>query len=178
MKKILMIMGSLGLMCTVGLAQQKLAYINSEYVLKHIPEYSAAQKQLDDLSTKWQEEVDGKYAEIERLYKAYQNDQTLLNDDMRRRREDEIVNKEREVKELQRQRFGFEGELFKQRTKLVQPIQDRLTKAINDLAAAESLDLILDKGSETSFLFANPSLDKSNTLITKLGFKPDPKLAD
>ncbi|WP_166333645.1 OmpH family outer membrane protein [Sphingobacterium chungjuense] len=178
MKKILMITAVLALTISVGFAQQKLAYVNSEYVLKHIPEYAAAQKQLDDLSTKWQEEVDGKYAEIERMYKAYQNDQTLLNDDMRRRREDEIVNKEREVKDLQRKRFGFEGELFKQRAQLIQPIQQRLTKAIQDIAAAESLDLILDRSTEATFLFANPTLDKSNAVITKLGYKPDPKLAD
>ncbi|MFD2742066.1 MULTISPECIES: OmpH family outer membrane protein [Sphingobacterium] len=178
MKKILIITAALALSISAGFAQQKLAYVNSEYVLKHIPEYAAAQKQLDDLSTKWQEEVDAKFEEIERLYKAYQNDQTLLNDDMRRRREDEIVNKEREVKDLQRKRFGFEGELFKQRSQLIQPIQQRLTKAIQDIAAAESLDLILDRSTEATFLFANPALDKSNAVITKLGFKPDPKLAD
>lgn len=157
---------------------QRFAYVDSEYILKHIPEYVAAQKQLDDLSTKWQEEVDKQYGEIEKLYQAYQNDQVLLNEDMRRRREDEIVNKEKQVKELQRQRFGFEGDLFKERVRLIKPIEDRVAKAIQDVATAQGLDLILDRGTEVSFLYANPALDKSNEIITKLGLKPNPSLAN
>ncbi len=157
---------------------QRLAYVDSEYILRHIPEYVSAQKRMDDLSVQWQEEVDKQYGEIERLYKAYQNDQVLLNDDMRRRREDEIVNKEKEVKEFQRQKFGYQGELFQERVRLVKPIQDRVAKAIQDIATAQGLDLILDKGSEVTFLFANPRLDKSDDVITKLGFKPDPSLAE
>src|SRR5690606_7463289 len=113
-------------------------------------------------SVQWQGEVDKQYGEIERLYKAYQNDQVLLNDDMRKRREDEIVNKEREVKEFQKQKFGYEGELFQQRIRLISPIQERVAKAIQDIASAQGLDLILDKGSEVTFLFANPRLDKSD----------------
>lgn len=177
MKKILILFAFLSL--TIGSAvAQRFAYVDSEYILKHIPEFVSAQKQLDDLSKQWQEEVDKRYSEIERLYKAYQNDQVLLNEETRRRREDEIVNKEREVKEFQREKFGFEGELFQQRVRLVQPIQERVAKAIQDLASEQGLDLILDKGSEVTFLYANPRLDKSNDIITKLGFKPNPSLAD
>lgn len=162
---------------TSAVVAQRLAYVDSEYILRHIPEYVSAQKRLDDLSTQWQEEVDKQYGEIERLYKAYQNDQVLLNDDMRRRREDEIVNKEKQVKDFQREKFGYEGELFQQRIRLVKPIQERVAKAIQEIAAAQGLDLILDKGSEVTFLFANPRLDKSDEVITKLGFKPDPTLS-
>lgn len=162
---------------TSAVFAQRLAYVDSEYILRHIPEYVSAQKRLDDLSTQWQEEVDKQYGEIERLYKAYQNDQVLLNDDMRRRREDEIVNKEKQVKDFQREKFGYEGELFQQRVRLVKPIQERVAKAIQEIAAAQGLDLILDKGSEVTFLFANPRLDKSDEVITKLGFKPDPTLS-
>lgn len=176
MKKIAILFAFLIL--SIGATQaQRLAYVDSEYILKHIPEYVSAQKQLDDLSVQWQEEVDKQYGDIERLYKAYQNDQVLLNDDMRKRREDEIVNKEKTVKEYQRQKFGYEGELFQQRTRLVKPLQDRVAKAIQDIASAQGLDLILDKGSEVTFLYANPRLDKSSDVITKLGFKPDEKLA-
>ncbi|MFD2969861.1 OmpH family outer membrane protein [Sphingobacterium bambusae] len=177
MKKIVFIIAFVALSVSAAVAQ-RVAYVDSEYILKHIPEYVSAQKQLDDLSTNWQEEVDKQYGEIERLYKAYQNDQVLLNDDMRKRREDEIVNKEKQVKEFQRQKFGFEGDLYKERIRLVQPVQDRVAKAIQDVANAQGLDLILDKGSEVTFLFANPKLDKSNDIITKLGFKPDPSLAN
>ncbi len=177
MKKIVFIIAFVALSVSAAVAQ-RVAYVDSEYILKHIPEYVSAQKQLDDLSTNWQEEVDKQYGEIERLYKAYQNDQVLLNDDMRKRREDEIVNKEKQVKEFQRQKFGFEGDLYKERIRLVKPVQDRVAKAIQDVANAQGLDLILDKGSEVTFLFANPKLDKSNDIITKLGFKPDPSLAN
>lgn len=177
MKKVLIVLAFLTLTVSASFAQ-RLAYVDSEYVLKHIPEYVSAQKHLDDLSQQWQEEVDNKYGEIERLYKAYQNDQVLLNEDMRRRREDEIVNKEKEVKEFQRQKFGYEGELYQQRVRLIQPIQERVAKAIQDIASAQGLDIILDKGSEVTFLYANPRLDKSDDIITKLGFKPDPSLID
>ena len=177
MKKIFAILAFLTLSISASFAQ-RLAYVDSEYILKHIPEYVSAQKQLDDLSVQWQEEVDKQYGEIERLYKAYQNDQVLLNDDMRKRREDEIVNKEKQVKDFQRKKFGYEGELFQTRVRLVKPIQDRVAKAIQDVANTQGLDLILDKGSEVTFLFASPRLDKSNDIITKLGFKPDASLAE
>ncbi|MBP3943911.1 OmpH family outer membrane protein [Sphingobacteriaceae bacterium WQ 2009] len=176
MKKLLIVIAFItcGISATYA---QRLAYVDSEYVIKHIPEYTAAQKQIDGLSTQWQAEVDAKYADIEKLYKAYQNDQSLLNEDMRRRREDEIVRKEKEAKEFQRQKFGFEGDLFKQRTNLIQPIQERVKKAIKDVAASQNIELVLDRASEATFLYANPNLDKSNDIITKLGLKPNPALA-
>lgn len=177
MKKIILVIAFVVVTVSATFAQN-FAYVNSEYILKHIPEYTSAQKQLDDLSQKWQQDVDQQYAEIEKLYKAYQNDQVLLNEDMRRRREDEIVKKEKDVKDYQKQKFGFEGELFKQREKLVQPIQQRVSKAIQDLAKAQSLDIILDRGQEVTFLYANPKLDKSNDVIIKLGLKPNPALAN
>ncbi len=178
MKKIIFAIAILLTVSFGTVKAQSVAYVDSEFILKHIPEYVTAQKQLDDLSTKWQQEVDKQYAAIETLYQAYQNDQVLLNDDMRKRREDEIVNKEKEVKEFQRQKFGFEGELYKERTRLIQPIQDRVSAAIKDVANTQGVDLILDKGSEVTFLFANPKLDKSNDIITKLGYKPNPSLAN
>ncbi|QBQ40718.1 OmpH family outer membrane protein [Sphingobacterium psychroaquaticum] len=177
MKKIIFVIAFVASSITAAFAQ-RMAYVDSEYILKHIPEYVSAQKHLDDLATNWQEEVDKQYGEIEKLYKAYQNDQVLLNDDMRRRREDEIVNKEKQVKDFQRQKFGYEGDLYKERIRLVKPIQDRVAKAIQDIANNQGLDIVLDKGSEVTFLFANPKLDKSNDIITKLGFKPDPSLSN
>lgn len=157
---------------------QRFAYVDTEYILRHIPEYIASQKQLDALSVQWQEEVDNRFAEIEKLYQSYQEDQVLLSEAMRRKREDEIVNKEREAREFQRQKFGFEGDLFQERVKLVQPIQERVAQAIQTIATDQSLDIVLDKGSEVTFLYANPKLDKSNDVITRLGYKPDPALAE
>jgi len=177
MKRIAILIVMLTMMGSVSFAQ-KLAYVDSEYVMKHIPEYTSAQKQLDDQSKQWQAEVDRQYDEIERMYQAYQKEQANLNADMRRRREDEIVNKEKAVKEFQRTKFGMEGELFKQRENLMKPIQAKVTKAIQDVATAGQFDFIMDKRSENSFLYANPSLDKSNDVITKLGLKPNPSLAN
>lgn len=151
---------------------QRLAYVDSEYILEQIPEYISAQKQLDVLSVQWQDEVDSRFADIEKLYKAYQQDQVVLNENLRRQREDEIVNKEKEVKDFQRQKFGFEGDLFKERVRLIEPIQERVSKAIQGIAESENLDLILDKNSEVMMLYANPRLDKSNEVITRLGYKP------
>ena len=151
---------------------QRFAYVDSEYILEQIPEYIAAQKQLDILSVQWQDEVDNRFASIEKLYKAYQQDQVVLNENLRRQREDEIVNKEKEVKDFQRQKFGFEGDLFKERVRLIEPIQERVSKAIQGIAESQNLDLILDKTSEVMMLYANPRLDKSDDVITRLGYKP------
>ena len=175
MKKILAIITIVSLSVGASFAQ-RFAYVDSEYILKHIPEYTAAQNQIEDLSKKWQDEIDNQYAAIEKLYKAYQNDHSLLSEDMRRRREDEIVNKEKQVKESQRQKFGYGGELEQSRTKLFQPIQDKIAKIIQDYAKAQGFDFIIDKGSGITFLYANPTLEKSNDIITKLGYKPNTAL--
>ncbi|MVZ61361.1 OmpH family outer membrane protein [Sphingobacterium humi] len=177
MKRILVLVAMLAFMGSVSYAQ-KVAYVDSEYVMKHIPEYKSAQSQLDNLSKQWQAEVDKQYEAIESMYKAYQNDAPRLNEDMRRRREDEIVNKEKAVKDFQRGKFGMDGELFQQREKLMKPIQDRIQKAVQDVAKAGQFDFILDKRSEVSFLYANPAMDKSNDVVTKLGLRPNPSLAN
>jgi outer membrane protein len=157
---------------SVGAFAQRFAYVDTEYILKHIPEYTSAQKQLDALSEQWQKQVDGRFAEIEKMYKAYQADQVLLTEDMRKRRENEIIQKEKEAKEFQRIKFGFEGELFQQRTKLIKPIQDRVAKAVQAVAENQQLDMIFDRNSEIMMLYASPRLDKSNDVITRLGYKP------
>ena len=171
MKKIVL---SLMMVLAFGLVAkaQRFVYVDSEYILKHIPEYNSAQKQLDALSEQWQKEVDDRFAEVEKLYKAYQADQVLLTDDMRKRRETEIMDKEKEAKEFQRQKFGFEGELFQQRSRLIKPIQERVAKAIRSLAEDQQLDVVFDKNSEVTMLYANTRLDKSNDVIVRLGYKP------
>src|SRR5699024_5368075 len=159
-------------------AQSNVAYVDSEYVLKHIPEYNSAITELDKLSDQWQKEVDARYEEIEKLYSAYQQDQPRLSEQLRQRRENEIIEREKQVKDFQRQKFGFEGDLFKERERLIKPIQDKVTSAIQAVANEGSIDLILDKNSETSFLFANPKFDKSNEVITKLGYSANSSLAN
>ncbi|WP_395806040.1 OmpH family outer membrane protein [Daejeonella sp.] len=171
MKKIVII-ALLLVLTSLGSYAQRFAYVDSDYILKHIPEYNSAQKQLDALSEQWQKEVDIKFANIEDMFKAYQADQVLLTAEMRKKREEEIIQKEQEAKEYQRIKFGFEGELFQVRSKLIKPIQDRVSKAIQAIADAQQLDMIFDKNSEITLLYANPRLDRSNEIITKLGYKP------
>ncbi|KAA8475885.1 periplasmic chaperone for outer membrane proteins Skp [Arcticibacter tournemirensis] len=171
MKKLLLI---IAFVCVSGLSAfaQRFAYVDSEYILKHIPEYNSAQKQLDALSQQWQKQVDDRLAEVEKLFKAYQADQVMLTPDMRKRREEEIVEKEKAAKEFQRQKFGFEGELYQQRIKLIKPIQERVARAVEAVAESNQLDMILDKNSQVILLYASSRLDKSNEVITRLGYKP------
>jgi outer membrane protein len=151
---------------------QRFAYVDTEYILKHIPEYISAQKQLDALSQQWQKDSDAQFAELDKLYKAYQADQVLLNDEMRKRRENEIIDKEKAAKDFQIQKFGVEGDVYKERIRLVKPIQERIAKAVQAVAEARQLDMILDKNSDVTLLYASPSLDRSNEVITRLGYKP------
>lgn len=171
MKRLLLI---ISFICVSGVAAfaQRFAYVDSEYILKHIPEYNSAQKQLDALSQQWQKQVDDRLAEVEKLYKAYQSDQVLLSPEMRKQREQEIVEKEKTAKDFQRQKFGFEGDLYQQRIKLIKPIQERVAKAIQAVAESNQLDMIFDKNSQVLLLYASPRLDKSNDVITRLGYKP------
>ncbi|WP_158824828.1 OmpH family outer membrane protein [Mucilaginibacter lacusdianchii] len=171
MKKILITL-SLTLISVVSAWAQRFAYVDSDYILKHVPEYASSQKQLAALSEQFQREVDGRFQEIDRLYKAYQADQVLMTGDMKKRREAEIVDKEKAAKDFQRSKFGPDGELAQRSTSLVKPIQDRIAKAVQAVAEDESLDMIFDKNSEVMMLYANPRYDKSALVITRLGLKP------
>ena len=151
---------------------QRFAYVDSEYILDHIPEYVAAEKQLEATSKQWQQQVDARLAEVEKMYKSYQADLALLTPEVRRERENAIVEKEKAAKEFQRVKFGFEGDLYKQRIKLIQPVQERVARAIEAVAESNQLDMILDKNSEVILLYASPRLDKSDEVITRLGYKP------
>jgi len=171
MKKILLTL-AFTFLAFAGAFAQRFAYVDSEYILKHIPDYASAQKQLSVLSDQWQKEVDTHFQEIDRLYKAYQADQVLMTADMKKRREAEIVDKEKAAKDFQRQKFGPDGELAQHSTQLIKPIQDRMAKAIQAVAESENLDMIFDKNSEVIMLYANPRYDKSAEVITRLGLKP------
>ncbi len=151
---------------------QRFAYVDSDYILKHMPEYASAQKQLSALSAQWQKEVDARYQEIDRLYKAYNADQVLMTADMKKRREAEIADKERSAKEFQNQKFGPNGELEQRSNSIIKPIQDKMAKAIQAVAENDNLDMVFDKNSEVIMLYANPRYDKSNDVITRLGLKP------
>lgn len=171
MKRIILILAFTFTTLTAAFAQ-RFAYVDSEYILKHMPEYISVQKQLKTLSAEWQKEVDTRYQEIDRLYKAFQADQVLMTPDMKRRRQAEITDKERSAKEFQQQKFGPEGELAQRSMLQIKPIQEKMAKAIQAVAENDNLDMIFDKNSEVIMLYANPRYDKSAEVITRLGLKP------
>lgn len=149
---------------------QKIGYVDSDYILSKIPEYKAAQAELDKTSVDWQKEIEVKYGEIDKLYKIYQAESVLLTDDMKKKRENEIINKEKEVKELQKSRFGVDGELFKKRIELVKPIQDKVYSAIKQVAERGGLAFIFDKAGQVSLLYSNSKYDKSEDVLTFMGY--------
>ena len=157
---------------------QKYAYVDTQYILENIPEYKTAQQSLDNLSLTWQKEIEDKYAIIDKLYKAYQAEQVLLTDEMKKRRQDEIQQKEKDVKDLQKQRFGYEGDLFKKKQELVKPIQDKIYNAVKKMATDQSYAVIFDKSSDLIMLYTNPKYDKSDEVLLAMGYKPAAKTTD
>lgn len=170
MKKLGILISMLILSTAMAVAQ-KYAFVDSEYIRKNIPAFNAAQDQLDKLSQQWEKEVSDGYAVVEKMYKAYQNDAVLLSQDMKTKREEEIVNKEKEMKDLQNKYFGMEGDLFKKREELVKPIQDDILKAIKEIAVDGSYAVIFDTAAGGNILFANPKFDISDQVLEKLGYK-------
>jgi outer membrane protein len=162
---------SLFILTSAMAVAQKYAFVDSEYIRKNIPAFNAAQEQLDKLSKQWEKEVADGYAVVEQMYKSYQNDAVLLSQDMKAKREEAIVNKEKEMKDLQNKYFGMEGELFKKREELVKPIQDEILKAIKELAVEGSYAVIFDTAAGGNILFANPKFDLSDQVLEKLGYK-------
>jgi len=171
MKKVLLVVCFTFIAVTAAFAQ-RFAYVDSDYILKHMPEYASAQRQLEALSAQWQKEVDAKYQEIDRLYKAYQADEVLMTPDMKKRRQADIDDKEKSAKDFQRQKFGPDGELTQKSNTMIKPIQEKMEKAIQAVAEEDNMDMIFDKNSEVIMLYASPRLNKSDDVIIKLGLKP------
>jgi len=169
MKKLILIAGIV-LATNVVTFAQKFAYVDTEYILGQIPEYKAAQADLDKISVQWQKEIEAKYAEIDKMYKAYQAEQILLTEDMKKKREGDIVSKEKEAKELQKLRFGVDGELFKKRQELVKPIQDKVYSAVKAVADKGTYSIIFDKSSDLTMLYASSKLDKSEEVLKQMGY--------
>lgn len=177
MKKLILAITLLLALTSIDVKAQKFAYIDTKYILDNLPDYKTAQQTLDQISIAWQKEIEGKYAIIDKLYKDYQAEQIILTEEMRKKREQEIVEKEKEVKELQKSKFGYDGELFKKKQDLVKPIQDKIYNAVKKLATDQSLAVIFDKSSDLTILYSNPKYDKSDDILTAMGFKPGSKAA-
>ena len=154
---------------TFAQAQSKYAVINTKYILDKIPEYKEADKKLKVLGDQWQSEIDEKQIALDKMYKNYEAEQFMLSEDLKKKREDELFVKEKELRDLQKKRFGYEGDLFKERQKLVKPIQDKVYNAVQKMATARSYDFILDKSEGITIIFADPKLDKSDDVLKELG---------
>lgn len=164
----------LSLLMLVGMATsmsaQKFVLVDMEYILKNVPAYERANEQLNQVSRKWQAEVDALSSEAQTLYKNYQSEAVFLSQEEKTRREDAIVAKEKEASELKRKYFGTEGELFKKRESLMTPIQDEIYNAVKDICDQKGYSLVLDRASDSGIIFASPKIDISNEVLQKLGY--------
>ena len=156
---------------TFSASAQRYAVIDTKYILDRMPEYKEAQQKLDLASEQWQKEIEAKQAQLDAMYRSFEAEQVMLSETLRRKREDELFNREKELRDLQKRRFGFEGDLFKRRQELVKPIQDKVYNAIQKLATERQYDFILDKSEGITVIFADPKLDKSDDILKALGVK-------
>ena len=173
MERIKKIFFATGLLVVIALTGQAQVYavVDTRYILDRLPEYKDAQKKLDQISVQWQKEIDDKQAVLDKMYKDYDAEQVMLSEDLKKKRQDELFNKEKEVRDLQRKRFGFEGDLFKKRQELVKPIQDKVYNAIQKIAVNRMYNFVLDKSEGITVIFADPKLDKSEDVLKELGIK-------
>lgn len=150
---------------------QKYAIIDTKYILGKMPEYVDADKKLQQISDQWQKDIDNLQSQLTTMYKNYDAEQYMLSDDLKKKREDELYNKEKELRDLQKKRFGYEGDLFKERERIVKPIQDKVYNAVQKMAVARGYDFVLDKSEGITIIFADPKLDRSNDVLQQLGIK-------
>lgn len=168
MKKIILM--SLMLMATLGISAQKFALVDMEYVLKNIPAYERANEQLNQVSKKWQAEVEALNTEATTMYKNYQNEVVFLSQEQKKVRQEQIMKKEKAASELKRKYFGPEGELFKKRESLMTPIQEEIYNAVRDISELRGYSLVVDRASNSGIIFGSPKIDISNEVLQKLGY--------
>ena len=149
---------------------QKFAYVDTDYILNKIPEFKQAQDKLDNFSADWQAEIESKYAAVEKMYRAYQQEKILLTDNMKSKREEAIITKETAAKNLQQKYFGPQGQLFTKRQELITPIQDKIQNAIKELAKANKYQIIFDSASDLIMLHKDNNLDQSDKVLDLMGY--------
>jgi outer membrane protein len=150
---------------------QKYAVIDTRYIFDKMPEFKQVQKQVDTQAATWQKEIDTKQAALDKLYSDYEAEEAMMSEDLKKQKEDELFNKEKELRDLQKKRFGFEGDLFKKRQDLMEPLQKKVADAVNRLSKANGYDLVFDKSEGKSIIFADPKLDKSEDVLRELRLK-------
>lgn len=171
MKKIALVLALL-LACAGMASAQKFAMVDMDYILKNVPQYEMANEQLNQLSQRWQKEIEAVGKETETMYQSYLSDKVFLTDEQVKKREADIVAKEKAATELRYKYFGPEGELYKKRLSLLKPIQDDVYNAIKQVADERGYQAIFDRASSSEIIFASPRIDVSNEVLTKLGYSP------
>ena len=169
MKKIFLVI--VVAMTAIAANAQKFALLDMEYILKNIPAYERANEQLNQVSKKWQAEVEAINTEAQTMYKNYQNEVAFLSNEQKKAKQDAIMKKEQEASELKRKYFGTEGELFKKRSSLMSPIQDEIYNVVRDIADLRGYQLVLDRASDSGIIFGSPKIDISDEVLSKLGYK-------
>jgi len=170
MKKLLFVACGI-LLISFAANAQKYAIIDTRFILDKMPEYKAAQAKLDDIAAGWQKEIDSMQSQLDKMYKDYDAEQVMLSEDLRKKREEQLLSKEKNLRDQQRKRFGFEGDLFKKRQELIKPVQDKVYNAVQRIAAQRGYDFILDKSEGITVIFADPKLDKSEDVLRELGIR-------
>lgn len=168
MKKILLSLTLL--VMAISASAQKFALIDMEYILKNVPAYERANEQLNQVSKKWQAEVEALNTEAVTMYKNYQNEVVFLSEEQKKTKQDAIMKKEKEASELKRKYFGPEGELFKKRTALIAPLQEEIYNVVKEISELRGYSLVLDRASDAGIIFASPKIDISNEVLQKLGY--------
>ena len=169
MKKIVLI--AVLIVCFTAARSQRYAIIDTKYILSKIPEYTDADDKLKQISDQWQREIDTLQAQLDEMYRNYDTEQYMLSDELKKKRQDELFNKEKEVRDMQKRRFGYQGDLFQEREKLVKPIQDKVYNAVQKIAVGHGYDFVLDKSEGITVIFADPKLDRSSDVLAALGIK-------
>lgn len=165
-----LVLVSLFAVCSLNMSAQKFALVDMEYILKNIPAYERANEQLNQVSKKWQAEVEAISTEAQTMYKNYQNEVVFLSQEQKKARQDAIMEKEKAAADLKKKYFGPDGELFKKRTSLMTPIQEEIYNAVKDIADLRGYQLILDRASDSGIIFGSPKIDISNEVLQKLGY--------
>ena len=168
MKRTLLLLALAGTMSFAANAQ-RYCTVDSKYILDKMQDYKDAQAKLDALSKAWQSEIDNRMADVDRMYKSYQAERAMLSDEVRKKREDEIVAKEKAAKDLQKQRFGYEGDLFTKRQEMIKPIQDKVFNAVQKVAQTRGFDMVFDRAGGVTVFYADPKLDRNDDVLKQLG---------
>jgi len=174
MKRFFCVFAFLGLLTAKPAQAQRLGYIDTEFIMSKMPEYAQAQTELNKLSDTWQKEIEAQQKDIDKMYRTYQAEEVVLTEPMKKKRQDEMLKKEQELKAYRTKQFGYEGQLFKKRQELNKPVQDKVFEAVEKVAKAKKLNFVLDKASDLTMIYTDPTFDYTEYVLEELGLaSPD-----